>query len=201
MNRLIAASIVGFFGVGAFAQTTINLRLTAPALSGVVLQLAETEASRVLSEANVRTRWNARPASIRVCSSQAPDVSDIEILILDASSPSDHPGALGYSLPFARTGYRVVIFYDRVRLATAKPNPELLGHVIAHEVGHMLMGTLDHAPGGVMRARWTQWEIAGMQMHPLHFTASDLDTISRRLTAGNQCERALEYVIASSRGE
>jgi hypothetical protein len=201
MNQLIAAAIAGFFGVNAFAQAMVNLRLTAPPIPGSILQIAETEASRVLSEANVRTRWNGRPHKARVCSSQAPDIHDIELLILDASSPKDHPGALGYSLPYARTGYRVIIFYDRIRLATAVPNPELLGHVIAHEVGHMLEGTLDHAPSGVMTARWTGSEIADMPRHPLHFTASDVDIISRRLDTEAQCERALEYVIASSRGE
>jgi hypothetical protein len=32
----------------------------------------------------------------------------------------------------------------------------LLGRAIAHEVGHLLLGTADHAPDGLMRAAWSQ---------------------------------------------
>ena len=33
---------------------------------------------------------------------------------------------------------------------------DLLGVVIAHEIGHLLLGTSVHAAGGLMRAAWTQ---------------------------------------------
>jgi len=31
---------------------------------------------------------------------------------------------------------------------------QLLGHAAAHEIGHLLLGTLEHSPGGIMKADW-----------------------------------------------
>ena len=37
---------------------------------------------------------------------------------------------------------------------------KILGHAIAHEVGHVLLGTNGHSVGGLMRARWgrAEWQ-------------------------------------------
>lgn len=42
--------------------------------------------------------------------------------------------------------------------------PEILAHVIAHEIGHLLLGR-GHAVSGIMRARWTRrdWELVGQR--------------------------------------
>src|SRR5688572_18617769 len=38
----------------------------------------------------------------------------------------------------------------------------LLGRAIAHEIGHLLLGTPHHAKEGLMRAHWSQDELRGM---------------------------------------
>jgi hypothetical protein len=42
--------------------------------------------------------------------------------------------------------------------------PDILGHVIAHEIGHLLLGR-GHAASGIMRARWTlrDWELVSQR--------------------------------------
>jgi hypothetical protein len=35
----------------------------------------------------------------------------------------------------------------------------LLGRAIAHEIGHLLLGTASHACAGLMRARWLTGEL------------------------------------------
>jgi len=37
---------------------------------------------------------------------------------------------------------------------------ELLGRVIAHEISHLLLGTRDHEPHGLMRGQWRASELA-----------------------------------------
>jgi len=37
---------------------------------------------------------------------------------------------------------------------------ELLGRVIAHEIAHLLLGTSDHGPHGLMRGEWRASELA-----------------------------------------
>ena len=75
------------------------------------------------------------------------------------------PDALGYSLPFAHRGAHVVIFYDRVGALTQRVNTAayvILGHAMAHELGHVLLGSAEHASSGLMRASWTpaSWHLA-----------------------------------------
>jgi len=68
------------------------------------------------------------------------------------------PRTLGYALLFAHTGAHVLIFYDRVETLAHIANEAtylVLGHAIAHEIGHVLLGSFEHASGGLMQARWS----------------------------------------------
>jgi hypothetical protein len=90
------------------------------------------------------------------------------------------PGALAYAMPYE--GTHIVVFYDRV-----KNNPGtvsvLLGHVIAHEVTHILQGVMRHSESGVMKAQWTGVDYQEMTWKPLQFTAEDVLLIHRGLKA------------------
>jgi hypothetical protein len=184
----------------------VILRVQAGNIPGPLLIPAMAEASSLLSQVGVRVRWKHpddrgeahRP--VRECTGQAPDVSIIDILILDRSRVDDHPGALGYSLPFARSGVRVVVFFDRIQTSMHDPSPKLLGHVIAHEIGHMFIGTFSHAPDGIMRAHWTGRDMTAMQIHPLAFSPADAATIAQRLDRQRNSCRPIG-LLASLTGE
>jgi predicted Zn-dependent protease len=54
----------------------------------------------------------------------------------------------------------------------------LLGHILAHEMGHALQGISRHAETGVMKASWSLHETSRMWSHErLHFTSDDADLI------------------------
>jgi hypothetical protein len=63
----------------------------------------------------------------------------------------------------------------------------ILGHGIAHEIGHVLLQQAAHSPAGLMRARWTRTDFENMIGGNLVFTAAEAERIraevSRR-TAG-----------------
>jgi hypothetical protein len=66
------------------------------------------------------------------------------------------------------------IFLDRVKdFATGEQAPwsGLLGMMIAHEVGHLLLGNNSHFPAGVMRAQWRTSEVKQALMGALTFTS------------------------------
>ena len=90
------------------------------------------------------------------------------------------PGAMAYALPYE--GTHIVVFYDRV---TKKPGNVsiLLGHVIAHEVTHILQGVARHSESGVMKANWTGADYQQMSREPLQFTDHDVLLIHRGLKA------------------
>ena len=46
----------------------------------------------------------------------------------------------------------------------------VLGRAIAHEIGHLLLGTAEHPTTGLMRARWSHDELSGIR--PAHWRFS-----------------------------
>ena len=53
----------------------------------------------------------------------------------------------------------------------------LLAHVLAHEITHVLQGTVRHSEEGLMKARWTAEDRMSMRVKPLPFTAYDIQLI------------------------
>jgi hypothetical protein len=135
-----------------------------------VLERAQFLASRILAEADVHLEWR-RPG--------AQDIGSVIGIWLDAGKPSTfHPGALAYAAPFAGGGRQIHILYDRVLAAySASATPDVLAHVLAHEIGHILIGTDGHASSGVMKARWDSHDYFEMVHHPLRFTEGDIALI------------------------
>src|SRR5262249_867355 len=70
-------------------------------------------------------------------------------------TPSNsYPGALGVSYPYAAGGGCVTVFMDRLKpIVDHSPTAPafLLGHVLAHELGHALQGVQRHSATGVLK--------------------------------------------------
>jgi hypothetical protein len=65
-------------------------------------------------------------------------------------------------VPGTQPGVLATVYADRVAWKAADvgiDRPLLLGRAIAHEVGHLLLGTSSHSPLGLMRAQWTPEEL------------------------------------------
>jgi hypothetical protein len=64
---------------------------------------------------------------------------------------------LAYVVKETNRGWLATAFSDRVNEAAARVGADpgtLLGRVMAHEIGHLLLGTSYHGDAGVMRAYW-----------------------------------------------
>ncbi len=61
---------------------------------------------------------------------------------------------LAYALPYAESGTTIHVFYRRIVESHRELGAEILGHVIAHEIGHVLEGIARHSPEGLMKAHW-----------------------------------------------
>ena len=97
-----------------------------------------------------------------------------------------HPGALAYANPFANGGDCVTIFTDRLHPMLAG-NPattvHLLGHVLAHEIAHVLQGIDRHSKEGVLKPGWSPREIRELATKPLRFSSHDASLIHDSLRA------------------
>ena len=72
-------------------------------------------------------------------------------------------------------------------LAANRENAQLsdgymLGFVIAHEVGHLLLGSNSHSPVGLMQARWDSPALQSASRHTLFFTPAQSATLRSRLS-------------------
>jgi hypothetical protein len=71
----------------------------------------------------------------------------------------------------------------------------ILGHAMAHELGHLLLGTSSHSPNGLMRSHWTGEDLANASKGNLRFTWEQSLTIVNRLA-----QEALEISKQSEEG-
>jgi hypothetical protein len=129
------------------------------------LQRAQATVRDLLGEAGITSTWRtcrtpSGPAarSADACSDTVA-MSEIIVRIVATPRTIEDPDVLGYSHvdPYVRKGTLATVFADRVRaLAPSLRVDEgtLLGRAIAHEVGHLLLGSLEHSDAGLMRGVW-----------------------------------------------
>lgn len=85
---------------------------------------------------------------------------------------------LGYSLvdTRARTGALATMYVDRVAGLAINCDVDfgtLLGRAVAHEIGHLLLGTKDHAERGLMQALWSRESLRATDDAVWVFTAGE----------------------------
>jgi hypothetical protein len=129
---------------------------------------AQAIAARILKGAGVQVEF--REDNVHACEALR---NAIVITVSEQTPATNHPGSLAYAKPYEQT--HIVVFYDRV-LADFRPAgvPSLLGHVLAHEIVHILQGVKHHSSMGVMKEKWDYRDYLDMQRHLLRFTDEDL---------------------------
>jgi hypothetical protein len=87
-------------------------------------------------------------------------------------------------------GNSASIFYPDVQRTAEQEGilrDQLLGHAIAHEIGHLLLNSSTHSSAGLMRARWSSKELIRASQGDLLFNASQAETmrgeVLRRITS------------------
>ncbi|HEX4769364.1 MAG TPA: hypothetical protein VH351_00935 [Bryobacteraceae bacterium] len=191
---LMAGSGSGKTGMEPAPAQTLSIHLydraQAPAPT---LDSATGQANYLFRAVGIRIKWECpspelpedRGTDMTSAAFQQPDARPYVVVRLIRRTPATvFPGALGYALPFARTGAHVVIFYDRVEILAHSANEAVdvvLGYAMAHEIGHVLLGSSEHARGGLMQARWTSatWRLASSGL--LVFTHEEAERMSAGL--------------------
>jgi hypothetical protein len=168
--------------------------------------LAENEATRILAQAGVVASWVDCPTShsewdrYPLCQS-AWQANDLAVRFLPetmANFPTNTKDWLGFALDCAAPSCAASVIYDRVRSlaggATA-PTPILLGRVVAHEIGHLLLGADSHSRTGIMSAGWSDRELSWEASHELVFTRDQARRMNDRLAERLQVEQAEPKVL------
>jgi len=94
------------------------------------------------------------------------------------------------------------VYYDRVTSlsggATASV-PTLMGRVMAHEIGHILLGPGAHSRTGIMRAFWADRELSTAASREMAFTAEQSRRMKSRLAQQARTERPLAKAVEPGR--
>lgn len=171
-------------GTGAHAQECRRdvQQLTVYTLSGKtlvpneVMARARYMATKVLAGAGVTVEWvtGERPRD-----PQRAFCGDRLTIVFDTKASAGFAAqAMAYTRLNAGWSTEIHIFYDRVSAFPDRPRmAEFLGHVLAHEIAHVLQGVVRHSNEGVMKAHWNDRDCADMVRKPLLFAVEDVELI------------------------
>jgi len=189
-------------------QITIRIRDYAQA-NPVVRQHAEEGAGNILQEAGVATRWIDCPvgsSNTEDCSSSVSPLDFVVNLLPYSMSDLLHQrgGILGFAIEASGEdfGFIASVFYDVVKERAAEHQQdvgELLGDAIAHELGHLLLGTHSHSGWGLMSAFWSGNQLRRAAQGCLAFSDREVERIQAALRARTLAATARREVSESSR--
>jgi len=193
---------VAWFGGQALAADRVEVYYRfgpRASLDGTVLSTARDEASRLLAEAGVALDWRRG----------APDEGGVGpetvVITFVAAAPMNfrhgvNANALAAARPYGPSS-EISVFTDRVTLYY-QPYPEIgrgrvLGHVLAHEIVHVLEGVARHSDTGLMVGNWSWRELRDVTTRGLHLAEEDRRLVSFGIEARRR--RATLTAAASAR--
>ena len=154
------------------------------------LKAALTEAGRLIAEAAVRVDWTICDLAdlSGPCSSPMARGERVVRIVAVPSGIISGRVRLGYAVldATAQTGVLATVYLDPIaKLTSDGPVDEatLLGRAIAHELGHLLLGSNAHSGGGLMRAVWTLDELRRNSQSDWTFSEREAATIRRSVSA------------------
>jgi hypothetical protein len=155
-----------------------------------VLVSAETIASRIFREAGLHVNWlqcsgSGEQVSVASCVEVVvpmhlhvrirPRSRNLASSILGVSYQSED-GSGCYSDIFLTP---IIHLHD----ISGREVGALLGHVMAHELAHLLLGTNSHSATGIMRAQWHEEDLCSAGKGELLFTEQQSQVMRRRLSS------------------
>jgi hypothetical protein len=153
-----------------------------------MLAEAEREASRILGEAGLRSAWLDCPIVPATDIPQNPcpePIEAVEVRLRILSVPvrnSLHDTAYGFAIAPA-----LASVYSESALRFARNDegeleaPIVLGCAIAHEIGHLLLGSNSHSVSGVMCAHWERKHIRQALMGAMLFSPAEAKLIQAEM--------------------
>jgi hypothetical protein len=156
-----------------------------------VLTVSEQSASQIFSNAGIDVAWiNCvhAPGSI-----PDPDCTksygpgDLVLRITSHVSRATSNSASGVAwLGTGGTGMYADIFWTRVQHLYTDSTVDLgriLGCIMAHEIGHLLLGANSHSVDGLMQAHWRAGELDRIAMGTLFFSPEQSQRMRAHLSA------------------
>lgn len=158
-------------------------------IEGIEVVKSRGIASRILRPAGVRLEWQN---GTKACAATGSGL----ILSASLATPEGlNPGVMAGARVYE--GTHIVVFVDRLKKTfPAEQVAAVLGHVLAHEIVHMLQGIDRHADDGLMKATWRAEDYEEMARTPMTLMPRDLLLIQDGLNT----RRSRQSLVARRNG-
>ena len=168
-------------------------------VSSDILSNAEKEAGQIFAHVGMKIVWQECPTGNEPCHKGRGPVFFLAI----KAGPAQNPFLDVVSGEAKVADHLAVIFYDALprgshRKPTAHEASTLLGCVIAHELGHLMLGAYGHSIHGVMRNRWDIEQTRLALMSDLGFLPEEGKLMRRTLVDGTQPGEASQPALVFS---
>lgn len=125
-----------------------------PAPSDILIK-AENETARIFKQAGIHLRWRDCPTENEPCLKGPGNVFFVAIM----AGPVQNEFLDTISGHASVTDHLATVYYDALPRARGKKTNHsdtaaVLGSVMAHELGHLLLGGYGHSISGIMQAYW-----------------------------------------------
>jgi hypothetical protein len=196
---LLALSITSWARAGQVEPLRPELMLTvrtydAFGVSADDLSDAQTAVVAVFREIGIAIDWVNCYSGDRTFPVSSPRCTELldpaEVILRITAAPRgqpSHPRSMGFTFvnmdEEKRPGLATVLA-DRVLAvasSAATNTGSVLGLVIAHELGHVLLHTTAHAKSGLMRSVWTHSELRDARPSDRRFLRTDVEKIRNRI--------------------
>lgn len=174
-----------------------------------MLKLAENEASQVFRQAGIEVHWlNCRIPALTEEASRAcrqaifPEHLHLRIVRKSLGLKGETMG-ISFQADDG-SGCYADLFYEpmeQLHQSDGMDVASLLGHVAAHEIGHLLLGASSHSTAGIMHARWTAEELASARVGGLIFSENESRRMKARLSTAMQTAKERPLTPAAQTGD
>jgi hypothetical protein len=169
-------------------------------VSAPLLTAAEGQAREIFRRAGLETVWLNCSPKLEKHEPESCYFADATHLTLKISPRAmnaqvrDRIDVLGTSYPDEKgAGYFAYVFYDRVQeLAERRTlGHGLLAGVMAHEIGHLLLGSNSHSLSGIMCAHWEAEQLRSVAEGLMSFAPSESRLMRERVFTRQRAQTKL----------
>ena len=166
-----------------------------------VIAYAQQRVSDIYQTIGVEIRWQVTYRPLVQSSSVAKTLTEPSDFVIIVPSPdmSRHlkvpKDAMGMAIVSSQGGGRIAyVLFHRVTLVAKTARSavaDILGMVIAHEIGHLMLPNGSHSDYGLMRADWSITELRRLRRPAVEFTSSQGAAILRRILDGRASAQSM----------
>jgi hypothetical protein len=173
-----------------------------------LLAAAEDQAREIFRRAGLETVWMNCSPKLEKVEPGSCYFSDTTHLTLKISPHAmnakvrDRIEVLGTAYPDEKgAGYFAYVFYDRIQELAQRRRlgHALLADVMAHEIGHLLLGSTSHSPSGIMCGHWNYEQLRNVSEGALAFVPAQSRIMRDRLRVRQSERMDLTALVSNPR--